>query len=769
MRFRPGWQIYLLAFAYVLIYLLLPPASGILDRLFVGLVGVAIVLAYRILYERPESARFASTLLVGENQTTEQMNGSLQIHRWLWSGFAFVVLAFFFLETRQPFYFTQDDVIAQSLPNILQGMHSFERGIFPTWDPYQYMGSPTTTIGDYALTYPPTFLSYWIAKHLLRNEYWTVDVFSTMHLLAGYLVTFWAIRREHARPSLAMLGGLCCSLSGFALIVGRSWFHTTPVFVWVPLLIGLSRLVIDRNPDWKWIGACGLAVGLFFHAGNVQMWAYSLLLLVIAVGVLIAKQALPFRRVFAIAAGALLGFGIAFPLLIPELFAVRGLNRTMLVGGILRGLPTLFVPISVMHTMPPFPWGGPYRNVLGEMYYSGTVFCVVGVVLFAMFLAFKWDAGIVRRNIWFICALLALILALGKEGLLWNVLWVVPGFSKFRTAFKFLALFNVFMAVSGAAALERVLRYRRWGLRAELALSLGVVLLLAFHCNLSTGSFWNYAFKPYPQIDPALRNLFEPKNDRDYPKLLPVSAYRSESPHWFDSMYQQWPTLFGFFSFGGYEPLVEGMPEYQHVLNLARDPEALRHLGVRYVIVDKSVPEAWDPDDLALRLFGAPAYGSKLKVAYYSQHVKVFELLTPDKMAFQESAATEPLPVTFDGGGATIDTSEVAGGTIILNMLRRPEIRALAGNREIPVDSDSWYRVRIHLASPAKQIRIEFHPRWELGFLVALAAFIASIIMASFYLYGRASPDTFNLASSADPTVDALRPRARTGLVSSAK
>ena len=38
--------------------------------------------------------------------------------------------------------------------------------------------------------YPPTVVSYAIARWGLGNEYYTFEVFAAMHLLAGYLASF---------------------------------------------------------------------------------------------------------------------------------------------------------------------------------------------------------------------------------------------------------------------------------------------------------------------------------------------------------------------------------------------------------------------------------------------------------------------------------------------------------------------------------------------------------------------------------------------------
>ncbi len=100
-----------------------------------------------------------------------------------------------------------------------------------------YSVRPPQTVGTYALTYPPTYLSYWIAKTVLGDVNATIEVFAVFHLLAGYLCCFIALRKLDATPVLSATGAMCWALSGWFLVAGRSQFNFTPVAVYLPLLV----------------------------------------------------------------------------------------------------------------------------------------------------------------------------------------------------------------------------------------------------------------------------------------------------------------------------------------------------------------------------------------------------------------------------------------------------------------------------------------------------------------------------------------------------
>ena len=68
----------------------------------------------------------------------------------------------------------------------------------------------------------------------------------------------------------------------------RCWYYMLPVAVWAPLLVGLvAGLETETRPvGWRWAAATACVLGVFFHAGNAQMWSYALVFFGVAVSVL---------------------------------------------------------------------------------------------------------------------------------------------------------------------------------------------------------------------------------------------------------------------------------------------------------------------------------------------------------------------------------------------------------------------------------------------------------------------------------------------------
>lgn len=705
-----------------------------------------------VIYQNLHLGRWVDALVQDPSGATSERTATKTRAQWAWwlAGFFGICGVLIWLEFRQPFYFTQDDNLAQNLPEIVYACRNLFSGVFPTWNPYQHMGSPNTTLGWYALTYPPTYFSYWFAKSVLHNEYALLEVFALLHLLAAYFVIYWVIRREGCRPSLAMLGSSCCVLSGYALIYSRSWFQFSAVLFWMPLLIACVQSLKMGSSGWKWIMAYGLAIGCAFHSGHIQMWIYTVMFADIAIVLLMSAGAIPWRAAWAATGAHFLALAIAAPLLVPEWMATFDvLRRHPDSNGVLPGLASFLMPVTVKGTHWP---GIGERTYMGEMYYSGTVFIVLIVLLLFSAAASHWKKENFRRNVWLFCAVGAFWLALGDDGLLWSGMMHLPGFWRFRFPFKLVAYVVIFTALAGAVALERLFRALRWRFKAELVLAAALGMLLVYHSTLCINAFYLYNFKPYPQVASKLLSLLRPGDGKSYPKVLPLSGVhppfaeqglRSTDSKFIDSMMNQWPTLNGIFSMEGYNGQASESPAFQRVALRVNNntQEALFEYGVEYVLEYYPPDRAKPPEMKGLEA---------MPIVYETDRIKLRQLPRPRPMAFSEDNPEVALPVSFDGAGAKIETAPVSqGGKVVLNLLWRPEYAANEGSSILSVAADRWGRVEINVPPHTKAIRVAFRPGWRYGFLVAMLAALAGAVISVLYVRGESKRVQLNAKSAA--------------------
>jgi hypothetical protein len=232
---------------------------------------------------------------------------------WNMVGWIALTVAFFALEWRESYYFTQDDALAGELPGILLGCRSLWEGTFPDWNPYVFLGAPLATIGFWAITYPPQLASYAIARHVLGDEFATLEVCAALHLVVGFLAMRHLSRRIGMGPMPANLAALWFVFAGCILIMGRSWHAFIANAVWLPL-VGIAVQRFRESPvGWKWIVGVGLTLGLSFHAGFPQIFAILVMFLVFGVTTVALAERMPLGRVAPVAPALLLGVGVAAP------------------------------------------------------------------------------------------------------------------------------------------------------------------------------------------------------------------------------------------------------------------------------------------------------------------------------------------------------------------------------------------------------------------------------------------------------------------------
>jgi hypothetical protein len=728
-EYRPLWQLLLLGAAICVVGVIgaFPVRVSAARVALVALAVVTVCIVFRWL----DLGRIISPCLEGITDF-EQNPTRLNRVTWFLVGFLGVLTALLLLEKFRPFYFAQDDNLDSILPVMVPGCASAFKGIFPEWNPYQFMGSPAASLGYYAFTYPLTYVSYYLSTKILGNAYALIDVLAILHILLGYVGFYWVLRRERCRSAIAMLGASCYALSGYALIFSRSFVPFSSVVAWMPFLIVCVQALVRGRTDWKWGVGFGLCIGLFFHAGHIQMWAYAILLTDLAIILFLVTGVIKAQALLPCAAAHLIGFAIAAPLLVPELLAAHNAVRYRDSTGILDGMEGLFLPDSLGPFPHPIGWGKGFP--IGEMYYSGTLFMLVAAALLLSLLATRWAKPVVQANIWFFCALAAFLLALGNRGLLWTALIQIPGFNRFRFPFKFLIFLNLFATLAAAVALERFFRNRRWGLKAETLLAICLWGLLAYHCTLATASFYHFSFRPFPTPDTEISHLLRPDSSRDYPKLLPAETTttgnlltfnpdgnRSLDPKFVDSYMNQWPTLGEVFSIHGYDPLVYESPTIKRMgWRIMQSPQhALAEYGVRYFL--QYTPPGVQ-DQVSLDWPG-------VQVAYSNDRVRLYELPFAYPMAFPEQQP-QALPVSFDFAGTTINTSEMPqGGYVILNLLWRNEFRSKGDGQLLRTEPDDWGRIRVFVPPATSVVRVAFCTPWKAGWLTSLALLLCGVLL----------------------------------------
>jgi hypothetical protein len=682
--------------------------------------------------------------------------------RWVATGLAVVAVAISILEWMQSYYFVQDDNFANVLPGVLQGCRSMCHGEFPDFDPCQYLGMPNAGKGIFALFYPPTIVSYAIARWVLGNENWTLDVFAAMHLLAGYVASYIAARKAGLRSSLAFALAISFVLSGYILVVGRGWHAVLTLVFWLPVLFCAMEAWLNGRIGWKWLFASGLAIGGFYYMGFPQYWVYALFFLgLVAITAVACGRVAPWQLVWPAAAG-LLGIAIVLPTLIVQFEITRGMeDKTVNFGmGFEQGLAATVAPFPFSHA--DGFMGVPAncdKDLTTESYYAGTILMAAGFVVLGVLLSYRCSRRWFAANPWVVAAVVSLWLGLGSAGLLWSQLGRLPVMKSVNHhPHRLLPFFVFFTLIIGGRFIEGMLRIRTrrrsgtdsrrgsgfqravemtdWqaaprGRKWEYAIAAATVVLMLYHVSLVRNSLWHYGDRPYPQLPPEIAQRVLPSGNAQAGRVLWYGPWRSGVAGYANLLPHSLPSAYVALAFAGYDPIIERRPETMAILEqFDRDPVATaRAYGVRWVLAAN--PEHFRPErdfwqavrkkDWCFDFMDEDSPSGEQRVISKSQlrvdrdDVRLYELSGASPLAFNKAKPDQPLSIRFCGWGAEVNATGEGERTVVVNMAMRPWVKAVAGGEDLQTAADAIGRVEVHLPADVTHFDVYYQLPWRRG------------------------------------------------------
>lgn len=604
------------------------------------------------------------------------------------------------MELYQPYFFTRDDALVGELPMVLTACRSLAAGVFPDYDPWILLGAPLAATGLPSITYPPTMLA-WALARALGDENATFEVFAFLHLFAGYVLTWRALRQLGTGADLAMLLALWLPFSGPILVMGRCWHMIVPLAAWAPAL-GLLAIRLLRPVGPAWAFTVGVAIATAWQVGFTQISIWTVLFAATLGVVLVGLGHVPLRRLaWTVPAGLVAAAGAA-PLLVAQLFATAEVRNAGGYGnGVAAGLLAMIVPVSAPH---PNGWGTPAG--MGALYSWG------GFPALATLLALaSWRPRHGTRP-WFAFAVVAgilLLAALGDDGPIWPVLRWIPIFGKINNhpfrLLPFVATASIFAAGPWLEALVR-------GRMRTVVVALGLLLLLG-HLR-RPGAFYDYGFLPYPAPSSVLENV--PAESR----FLSLAPARSHRPDYGEGLPHNLPLLTRRSTIDGYDPIAELSTPFRAAhARIHRAPiEALARYGVSHVLAPPDLGGDWDPAFLGRwdTLTAALIAGST-EVERDGWSLRA--LPSPDPLAFSD----RPLPITLDASGATVKLGGEGAPTV--NLLAIPGLVAEVDGHEVPIAADEWGRVTVDARGDV--LRVRYHAPWATGLGVGAVLLTAGL------------------------------------------
>ena len=341
------------------------------------------------------------------------------------------------------------DDLTQNFPLRVLAGREIRAGHLPLFDPYIWSGAPLLAGWNAAAAYPLT----WLFAILPSTAAWTLNMIVTWAVAGlGMFCFLRALRLASLASflgafSFAFAGGMSAQVTHFGLVAGLSW---------VPLaLLSIRRLAQDRPVRSRlgWIAVLATAMGLMILAGEPRAIDDGCVILLIYAGWQVARLG---RRAgpaaVSVTAGLALGMCLGAIQWLPGLATIsssqRGVDSMALYSS--GSLPVRWVLLTLV----PDLLGG--SGSLGQPSFFGfynltEVTSYVGILplvaAFALLGRLRWRRRPPEWLVWHVMALAGVVLALGGNTPLGNVLYHLPLFGDQRLQSRNILVLDLALAV----------------------------------------------------------------------------------------------------------------------------------------------------------------------------------------------------------------------------------------------------------------------------------------------------------------------------------
>jgi hypothetical protein len=366
---------------------------------------------------------------------------------------------FFFCDvlfTSKNFYYRDILNFHYPLHKILIDAYSAQK--LPLWNPFVYLGQPMLANPNYLAFYPSNLL------HLFFSFNYAFKLHFLIHPIAGGLGIYFLLRRLDLKPIPALAGAISYQFSG-AVLAFMNLYNLVPSTALIPW-IGWAFQGALHGHRVRRILLLGILMALLILVFEpILMQCGIFLILALAVHYLSDKKdwkqhlKTPALVILwaALFAASLSAIQIIPTLeLLPLSARASGLQESMAMSWSMH-------PMDLLNTVIPnfygffftlgsaTSWGENYHE-LREPYLVS--FFIGSVTLLLAALAFL-SSRKKLRNILFVFSAITLILALGKNGILYNLLYqYLPLFNLGRYPSKYFLITTIFISMLSAVGLE---------------------------------------------------------------------------------------------------------------------------------------------------------------------------------------------------------------------------------------------------------------------------------------------------------------------------
>lgn len=620
-----------------------------------------------------------------------------------------VFLYLLYLESREPNYFLYGDNAKYYLPSYSYSWRSLiDHNTIPLINFDQYLGHAFLAQGQTGVFYLPVYVSVLLSKITTNNTFYTVDILAFIHLITSSIGMFLLLRRFKFSPIVCFLGGMMWITMPFVITLSRNWIFISYTAAYLPF----NFLLLDKltsEPQIKNALYLALLKSAFFYQGYTQYvfmifvfdFIYLLLLSVcrfsatfwISIAQLQSrfnamliehkKYLKAFLKMYS--CSAFFFFCLIAPLLFPMIFQQKesAFRSTKLSF-------KEFISNSIsLHDFIPTQFFYFQENVIfgvdSEIFYFG----FTNLLLLSLVLSKK-----LRSNYKISVCILTAGIALLFSTRLYASFYYVPGFNLFRWPFKYY-IFFLFFATIGIAGIANILIEKNGEL-----VKIGIYLLLSLAIGLNC---FVVMHKPenvtnLNRIDNPPKNYLENYISKNEGRIFTLWLKEVNSREYYRYFTFYYATLFNYFHFGGYDPLISRQNyelslhlRHENIYNGPFSQSLLNYLSswsVRYLITSDNFQNRF-------QLTHFP----QLKLMYEGNNILLYENTGSLPLVYYNDNKQEQPEFDFGINEINVYPHNSSGRSIIINVAPLPRFQ---------IHINGMYKVKVN---PGKApIRIDIPP-----------------------------------------------------------
>ena len=162
------------------------------------------------------------------------------------------------------------DPIRQQIPWKKLVIDDLKKGTLPSWNPYNFSGTPLLANIQAGVWYPMNILFLFMPFYIA----WTILIIIQPVFAALFLYLY--LRNKKILPPVAAFAGISWAFCGFS-IAWLTWGTIVQTALWLPLILLSIDKILDSN-DKKtkilWAGLCAVSLAFAFFAGHAQVALY---------------------------------------------------------------------------------------------------------------------------------------------------------------------------------------------------------------------------------------------------------------------------------------------------------------------------------------------------------------------------------------------------------------------------------------------------------------------------------------------------------------